>query len=281
MLQNEGVAFDDHHTRLDYGPDWPKLISLSRMYDLLRERWFQKTLSDVHPALRWHSPSTRTGVPETPATIGWSFTTDDPPEHGLPRKNSHRAKRLTIIAERQPSMRNGLGSTIQEEENTHSSPPQTPAAVVKPSVSESTMTHAAAAAYRPGLPTIAPKFVHGPSPLQHANTASMLLADDEARTQTINGADEMFQRPRPRQHEHAGVLGLLVEDERRRAKEQQRHEDKEKQSTELQVAEKENTASSKDSKKGKSVKKWLRSIFEDSELARSMDRMGPNVGGDF
>ncbi|KAF3045399.1 hypothetical protein E8E11_007250 [Didymella keratinophila] len=271
MLQNEGVAFDDRHTRLDHGSGTPKLMRLGGSYDLLREEWFQKTLSDVHPAFRWGGPPARAKIPKAPVNVGWSFTRDELPEYGLPRKDSHLEKRLTIIAEKQPSMRSGLSPTIQKEQNAHSSLPDAPGAAISvPLETPGMPSAAAAAAVRPlGIASTASALVYGPSPLQRANTASE--------------AKEMLQGLRPRRQEHIGVLGQLVEDERRRAKELQGHGavTVKKQSTEMQVAEKETLPSCKDGKKGKGVKKWLRSIFEDSEFTRSMDRMGRNAGGEF
>jgi hypothetical protein len=281
MLQNEGVAFDDHHTRLNHGPGMAKLVRLGGSYDLLREEWFQKTLSDVHPAPRWGEPPVRTKAPKTPANLGWSFTRDESSESGLPRKNSRRTKRLTIIAEKQPSMRNVLGSTIEEEENACSLVLNTRETATNTPVSMPIIADVAAAVRPLGLGAVALALAHGPSPLQRANTASMLLADDKIRTSATSDADTTRFGPQPWRHEHTGVLGLLVDDERRRAKERQDHGDEENHSIEVRVAEEESSTSVNDGKKGKGMKKWLRSMFENSELARSMDRMGRNVGGDF
>jgi hypothetical protein len=89
MLQNERVALDDRHTRLNYGYGVSRIIRLSDQYDLLREEWFQKTLGDIHPALRWHEPPVRVEIRKTPAVLGWSFTRD---QNSIARKTSRRAK---------------------------------------------------------------------------------------------------------------------------------------------------------------------------------------------
>lgn len=282
MLQNEGVAFGDRHTRLDHGLGAPKLKRLCALYDLLRKEWFQKTLSDVHPAYRWDEPPARAEAPQTPVNVGWSFTREELPEHGLPRKSSHRRERLTIIAEKQPSMHYGLGPTIQEEESADSSSLDTSKVAVSTLVSTQAMTDATAAVRPQGPTTGAQALIHGSSPLQRANTASMLLADDNLQVQiTSPGANEVVKGPGLRRHKHNGVLGLLVADERRRAKEQQARADEESQSKEVRIAEEQDSTSVRNGKKGNAVKKWLRSMFEDSEFARSMERMGRNAGGEF
>ena len=165
-------------------------------------------------------------------------------------------------------MRDGLGPTIQEEDSADSSSLDTFKAAVGTLISTLAMTHATAAVRQHGLTKGAQALIHGSSPLQLANTASMLLADNRLQVQTMNaGANEVVKGPGLGRHEQTGVLGLLVEDERRRGKEQQVHTDQEQKSI--------------SGRKGKAAKKWLRSVFEDSEFARSMDRMGRNAGGEF
>ncbi|KAF1926758.1 uncharacterized protein M421DRAFT_6670 [Didymella exigua CBS 183.55] len=264
MLQNEGIAFDDHHTRLDYGSALPKLIRLSDQYDLLRDEWFEKTLSDIHPALRWHQAPAHVGVPITPTIKGRLFTKDKLPENEIARKKSRRAKCLTIIAEKQSGLHKGLGPTIREAEDTYLSPPDRPEEMVSTTISILTTSYEPASAYPDGLTTAGPLLIHGSSPLQCANTASMLLVDDAADTRTNStesSANRELLRCGPQQCGHAGVLGWLVEDERRRTENRQRHADEEQQRAYVPGAEEEKNTSSKKNKRSKRIRKWLRIIF--------------------
>ncbi|KAJ4378732.1 hypothetical protein N0V86_005603 [Didymella sp. IMI 355093] len=277
MLQNERVAFDDRHTRLNYGYGVSRIIRLSDQYDLLREEWFQKTLGDIHPALRWHNLSVRVEIRKTPAVVGWSFIRD---QNSIARKKSRQAKYLTIIAEKQPSIHNGPSLTEQEADIAYRSPLDTREAAVSSSTSMPTPAYTAAVGRPHELTTAAPVLIHDSSPLHCANTASMLLAGNYFETHTASDAHKILQRPGSRQHEHGGVLGLLVEDERRRAEERPWHAEGQQRAN-VQAVEEEKVTSGKIGKKSHGFKKWLRSIFENSELAQSMDRAGRNVLGDL
>lgn len=260
MLQNEGIMFDDHHTRLNYGSTLPKLIRLSDQYDVLREEWFEKTLSNIHPAERWPQSPAHMELPKTPITLGWDFVMDKCDE----RKNGRRANRLAVSVEKQPSMLNGPGPAIRDADTAYPSPPDTPASAVSTHGLAPIPAYSANATCQRELTTGTPVLLHGSSPLQRANTASMLLADDGSDTHTISTASDaidVLHRTEARRYEHNGVLAMLVEDERRRA-EGQWHAEEERQCADMPVAKEEKkNIKSKKSKKRKSVKKWLRTIL--------------------
>ncbi|KAF2627012.1 hypothetical protein BU25DRAFT_491539 [Macroventuria anomochaeta] len=254
MLQNDGVLFDDQHKRLNYGTSHPKLIRLSDQYDLLREEWIEKTIRDIHPAERPQRPCpTREEVPKAPTNLGWSFLLDNDGEDELIRKKSLRSSRLTVTVDEQLSIRNGTAPTVQDAYTALSSPPITPESSTNARGITPILAFDTTALTRPRGPTIgASTLLHGPSPLQAAETARMLLRDAASETRTISTMSEVDAVKRyheQNQHEHAGVLAPLVEDERRRAEERQRAE-------EPVVRE-----GKKKTKKSKGVRKWLRAVL--------------------
>lgn len=250
MLQNEGVQFDDHHARLNYGSALPKLIRLGDRYDSLRLEWLEETLRNIHPALRWDQAPEREEVPKAPVAIGWSFTKDEHESNELTSKKTRRAKRLMIVAEKQPSMQNGLRPVNQESTAPFPTLLGPPGVAVNASGSMSIPTDTPAIVRPHGLRRGAVEPVHGSSPLQRVNTAGVLLVDNALGTQAATAVSNGSRVPysaRPLQHEQAGVLGRSAEEERRCAEDRQDT-----------VEEK---TLRKEGKKSNGVRYWFRSIL--------------------
>ncbi|KAF9701098.1 hypothetical protein EKO04_000423 [Ascochyta lentis] len=251
MLQNEGIFFDDQHRRLNYGSSHPKLIRLSDQYDVIREDWLNKTMQNLHPLQR-RSPA-REEIPETPTNLGWKFLFEDSDEEELARKKNRRSSRLTVVVEEsQPG--NGPGPMVEED---HLLEVETYPSPVTPEISK--IVHDTA--YKPlpqapsmrSLTTGAPALLHGSSPLQATETASMLLRDVESESESANSlveANEPSHGIENRRPEQVSVLALLVEDERRRAEERQRGH--------LPDAGAENK---KGKKKSRGLRMWLRTVL--------------------
>lgn len=131
MLQNEGISFDVHHKRLDYGTTHPRVIRLSDQYDVLREEWMTKTLQriplqHIHPAERSNLPSVvEEDIPTTPTNLGWNFLFDEDEVGDRDRRHDRRNSRLTItVDEREPS--NGSEWTARENQWLNNTADQSP-----------------------------------------------------------------------------------------------------------------------------------------------------------
>ena len=254
MLQKEGINFDEQHRRRNYGTSHPKLIRLSDQYDVLYEEWLNKKIYNVHPTQRHElqrSPM-QMYAPKTPTNLGWKFLLDDDgdDEDELVRKRSRRASRLTIVVEEQANAENGPGPTLEEGDAAYWSPPATPESLA--SVRDFDKNPSPARELTVGAPTL----LHGPSHLQAGTTASMLQRDAESETRTtstVSDVNGLSQYVAVSRYENAGMLAILVDDERRCAEERER-------SNRSAAGEEIHEEEVRRVKKSKGWRKWLRTV---------------------
>lgn len=121
MLQNEGVQFDCHQRRLNYGTPNSKLIRLSDQYDVLRENWLE-TLQNIHPAFRPGFCGDQ--VPLTPANLGLRLSIDSKPEgKPIPRRRRRSSSPFAGVKEEEkPSLSSGPDPAHTEAVMEHISP---------------------------------------------------------------------------------------------------------------------------------------------------------------
>ncbi|KAH6642238.1 hypothetical protein C7974DRAFT_97725 [Boeremia exigua] len=261
MLQNEGVAFDDQHKRIDYGSSRPKLIYLSFKYDTMWKDWQDKMTQSMDPALRplgtdslIRKVNARSSLPAhavekqpgQPDGLGRavSETISTLPGSPLREVDSHLSA-PTEVVEKQPKLRDSPGHTVSETIGTCPSPViECQALLSAQEVPHPQATGSVRSAHPHGLATSSPPLRHGSSPLHVANTASTIMTDDEleALRDGMSNSAEAMLTGRGRQHEHAGVLAALVDDERRRAEIRERADQQQRE---------EALAASGDKKKGK------------------------------